>query len=370
MKAERTVYLVRHGHPDIPLGERWCLGHTDLPLAPIGRMQAALLPYVAELAGKPVFCSYLTRALETARPLCPEPLIREGLEEQDLGEWDGLPFTEIMIRWPELYEARERNPDIWPESAETTESVRKRMRKAVLKCLEETEGDIVVVSHKSAIASLTGERIKLNHCSVSTMTWDGENLIPSEVGRMPHPALTEEVCLSLLKAAGTPEPVCAHCCAVAKKAMELLDLLEQKERPGEGGLDSGPDFSGLNRGRLFASAMLHDIARTEPDHAAVGAAWVKTLGYPEVAAAIARHHDLGDPAEMGAAENAAAPCPEALSEAALLYLADKYIQDDREVTLEERFALSRSRCKTEEALLAHDRRYETAKRIESLLNRS
>ncbi len=56
----QKVYLIRHAMPDIPLGERWCLGHTDIPLGTVGRMQAALLPYVPELCGKPVFCSYLS----------------------------------------------------------------------------------------------------------------------------------------------------------------------------------------------------------------------------------------------------------------------------------------------------------------------
>ena len=63
----RTLYLIRHGHPDIPLGERWCLGRTDLPLAPVGRMQAALLPFAPELRElQAVFCSPLVRAKETA----------------------------------------------------------------------------------------------------------------------------------------------------------------------------------------------------------------------------------------------------------------------------------------------------------------
>ena len=358
MTPNRTVYLVRHGHPDIPLGERWCLGHTDLPLAPVGRMQAALLPYVPELREKPVFCSYLVRAIETARPLCPDPMIRAGLEEQDLGVWDGLPFSEIMVRWPELYEAREQNPDIWPESAETTQSVRERMHAAVLRCLEETEnsgtgGDIVIVSHKSAIASLTGERKKLNHCSISTLAWDGETLTPAEVGRMPHPELTENVCLALLHAAGTPEHIIAHSRAVAGKAMELQEQAEYKRE------------ALLNRELLFAAAMLHDIARTEPEHAALGAAWVKTLGYPEVAEVMARHHDFDAAALKKIEENRAY-----LNEAALLFLADKYLQGDREVTLEERFEASRAKCATEEALRAHETRYDTAKRLENLLNRS
>ena len=85
------------------------------------------------------------------------------------------------------------------------------------------------------------------------------------------------------------------------------------------------------------------------------AAWMRTLGYPKVAEVIAQHHDYEG---------------EELNEAALLYLADKYMQGDREVPLEERFAASRQRCTTEEALQAHNRRLETAKRIENMLNRS
>ncbi len=338
----RTLYLIRHGHPDIPLGERWCLGRTDLPLAPIGRMQAALLPFCTELRDKPVYSSYLTRALETAYPLRPEPLIRDGLEEQDLGEWDGLPFSEIMVRWPELYAAREKNPDLWPESAETTDSVRQRMHAAVLRCLQETEGDLVIVSHKSAIASLTGQRPKLLHTSISTLNWDGKNLTPIEVGRLPHPALTEEVCMALLRAAGTPEPVIAHCRAVSEKAMRLADRAEE--------VGAAP-----NRENLYAASLLHDIARTEPHHAAVGAAWLRTLGYPEIADIVARHHDWEG---------------EEIDDAALLFLADKYLQGDREVTLHERFALSRARCSTPEAIQAHGRRLEAAERIENTLNRS
>ena len=110
-----------------------------------------------------------------------------------------------------------------------------------------------------------------------------------------------------------------------------------------------------NRGPLYAAALLHDIARTEPDHAAVGAAWLRTLGYPEEAGLIARHHD---------------PESDSLDDAALLYLADKFIQGDHEVTIDGRFAASRQRCMTVEAIQAHERRYQAAKRIEEMLNRS
>ena len=64
---------------------------------------------------------------------------------------------------------------------------------------------------------------------------------------------------------------------------------------------------------------------------------------------IALHHDFeGD----------------SLNEAALLFLADKYIRGTERVSLEERFAASADRCTDEEARAAHERRYQAAKRLE------
>ena len=93
----QKVYLIRHGHPDIPLGERWCVGgRSDFPLGALGRLQAALLPFVPELQGlDAVFCSSLIRARETALPLCRSPREMPGIQEQDMGVWDGLSFREI-----------------------------------------------------------------------------------------------------------------------------------------------------------------------------------------------------------------------------------------------------------------------------------
>ena len=332
------VYLVRHAMPNIPLGERWCLGRTDLPLGDIGRMQAALLPYVPELLGKPVFCSYLRRAVETARALCPEPMIRDGLEEQDMGIWDGLSFTEIMMLYPELYAAREQNPGLMPDSAEPMSAVRARMIPAVKGCVEEAGGDIVIVSHKSAIDSLTGQRPKLDHTSISVLDWHGDSYEILDVGRMPHPQLTEEICLRLLEAAGTPAPVIDHCRAVAKESMRLAD--------------QAADRVFLDRELLLAAALLHDVVRDLPDHAACAARGIKALGYPDVAEVIAQHHDL--------------PSAE-LNEAAVLYLADKYIQGTERVTLEQRFGASEGKCLTDEARAAHAQRFETAKQIENIL---
>ena len=46
----RTVYLIRHAMPDIPIGERWCIGgRTDLPLQTKRSLAEAILDRAAAL---------------------------------------------------------------------------------------------------------------------------------------------------------------------------------------------------------------------------------------------------------------------------------------------------------------------------------
>ncbi len=330
----RYVCLIRHAMPDIPLGERWCVGRTDLPLGTVGKMQAALLPFVPELRNRPVFCSRLSRAIETARPLCPAPAVQEGLEEQDMGVWDGLSFTEIRRRFPDLYEARGGNPGLMPPGSESMAAVHTRMQSAVLHCLGICDGDPVIVSHKSAISSLTGRREELNYTSLSVLD---ETLRPLEVGRSIHPALTEKVCEALLEAAATPSEVRAHCRAVAAEALRIAESSSLS----------------LDRSLLLSSALLHDIARKQPHHPETGAAWLRALGYSEAADVISQHHDYAGNGR---------------DEAAVLFLADKHIMGVQRVSVTARFSASAGRCLSEEALAAHERRLQTALLLERELD--
>lgn len=335
----RRIYLIRHAMPDVPYGERWCVGgETDLPLNALGRMQAALLPTLPELHGlQAVFCSTLSRARETALPLCPAPREIEGLEEQRMGVWDGLSFREIRERFPALYAARENDLSVLPEGAESLETVRARMWKALRRCLRESEGDIAVVSHRTALASLIGRRELLLHASVSTLYWDGDAFETDSVGVRPHPPLTPELAGSLLRAAAPGERVEAHDRAVAAEALRIAQALPQR----------------LDEELLVSAALLHDVARAEKDHAGLGAAWLRELGFHEAAALVERHHDW-----QGGA----------IDEAAVLYLADKCVQEDRPVTVEERFAQSEARCRTPEAKEAHAKRLQTAQRLRTAIN--
>ena len=66
----RSVYLIRHGHPDFPIASRICLGQTDTPLGPLGQLQGVLLARAfAQTALTAVYTSPLCRAYDTARYL-------------------------------------------------------------------------------------------------------------------------------------------------------------------------------------------------------------------------------------------------------------------------------------------------------------
>lgn len=339
----RKIYLIRHAMPDIPLGERWCIGgQTDIPLGKLGHLQAALLPFVPELRGvEKVFCSTLVRARETALPLCPDPIQIPGLEEQRMGAWDGLPFTEIMRRFPELYAARESDSTRLPKGAEADDAVRLRMHAALLQCLRQSSGDIAVVSHKSAIAGITGQRAKLGYTSVSVLEADRDAMTVQEAGGLCKPDLNDIVCLALLKAAGADENLIAHCEAAAALADELCAALKKKGTV-------------LNADLIHCAALLHDLARAEKEHAALGAVWLRELGYPEIAEIVRQHHD---------------PDSTAINEAAVVYIADKAVQGSARVSVAERFERSLTKCKTPEARAAHERRRQTAMIIQNEINR-
>lgn len=145
--------------------------------------------------------------------------------------------------------------------------------------------------------------------------------------------LSDAYCEGLLDAYALPGHIKRHCRAVARKADEIAALLPE-------GL--------IDRGSLHAAAMLHDLARLEKDHAAAGAEILAELGYGEISSWVAVHHDLACTEETG------------VSESVILYLADKLIREDQEVTLEERFGGSEKKCKTPEAMAKHRMRYAAA----------
>ena len=110
----------------------------------------------------------------------------------------------------------------------------------------------------------------------------------------------------------------------------------------------------LDSGAIHAATLLHDIAKGEHDHAAVGGLWLKELGYPALAEIVRQHTE---------------PDSDALSEAGLVFLADKLVRGAERVELEERFGASLAKCKTPEAQAAPARRFALARTLKERIDR-
>ncbi|MCF8035289.1 MAG: NTP transferase domain-containing protein [Desulfobacteraceae bacterium] len=82
----------------------------------------------------------------------------------------------------------------------------------------------------------------------------------------------------------------------------------------------------LDTDLVVAGALLHDIAKGQPDHAAVGASQLRSWGFAEDLASILACHADWDPADSTR-----------VSEAELVYLADKLVWGARPVALDARF---------------------------------
>lgn len=336
----RTLYLIRHGQPLVQ--ERHTCGYTqDIPLSETGvRQVEELREWAREKPITAIYTSPALRCIQTAERMadgCVPVHGVDGLSEMDTGAWTGLPFAEIKKLWPAEYDRRGQSIGTYPPpGGESFAQAGERMEQAVSRLLSESEGDVVIVAHGGVNR---GWLCRLLGCSpnraltlpqpwggFSEIQLDGGHLSVRRMGIRPRRCPCSEEIEALWERYNTPAPVREHCVAVARKALELA---EQTKQPSE-------------RELLNAACLLHDLVRDWPDHARACGELMTKEGWPELGAVIAVHHDL--PERVG-------------TEAALLYLADKLVQGDRPVSLEERFGAKRALCGMPEALAAWERRY-------------
>ena len=136
---------------------------------------------------------------------------------------------------------------------------------------------------------------------------------------MKYEHLTEQTCFNLLKEYGTDQRVIAHCKAVAQVALRMAEQLNSC------GLK-------IDVNAIYAAALLHDIARSEKNHAKAGAKWLSDRGYPHIAELVVEHMQLGEQ-EGGQ-----------INEKMVVYIADKLVSEAREVSIHERFLGRMKRC--------------------------
>lgn len=152
------LYLVRHGETDWNRLNK-IQGQTDTLLNEQGRRQAK------ELAQKiireaydisEIYSSRQKRALETARIagqlLGLEPVVRTGLEEVNMGKWEGYTWNQVREEFADEYCAwydnrRYANP---PEG-ESYQQLLNRFLPAVRNILDHAAGNVLIVTHSAVI---------------------------------------------------------------------------------------------------------------------------------------------------------------------------------------------------------------------------
>ena len=140
----------------------------------------------------------------------------------------------------------------------------------------------------------------------------------------------------LLETSQMPDHLRRHSEAVSRKALSMAVKLQEK-----GIL--------LDLNLVRSASLLHDIRKGSADHAAAGAALLKESGYSRAAEIVRQHHWLDR-------------MPSKADETLVVYLADKMIQGDKEVSIDERFEKSLAKCAgNSEALKWHNKKYRQAR---------
>lgn len=122
----------------------------------------------------------------------------------------------------------------------------------------------------------------------------------------------DEECRAIWEQNNLPVNIVKHCKAVANIACSIGEKLLSKGRS-------------VDVKKLKAAALLHDIGRMQNQHAKAGQKILKTLGYDEIADIISVHTDIEIKNNIE------------ITEAEIVYLADKLVIEDKYATLEERF---------------------------------
>jgi probable phosphoglycerate mutase len=151
------LYLVRHGATQLTAEDRFS-GAIGVDLSDEGRAQAAhLAERLADAKIAAVFCSPLSRTLETAQILAKPhhliPILRDGLREISHGHWEGMIRKDVEEQFAEEYAAWDADPFTFaPEGGESGISVLARALPVIREMVVKYAGEnVLVVSHKATL---------------------------------------------------------------------------------------------------------------------------------------------------------------------------------------------------------------------------
>ena len=145
------LILLRHGEPDETVRGR-CYGRLDPGLSPAGREQMQRTWGLFDGAPAAIYSSPRRRAVESASLRAsgaPAITIDERLREIDFGEFEGLTYRDISIRYPQAYaEWMTRPTEVQFPGGECFGEMTMRVREALERIRRRHEGETVaIVSH-------------------------------------------------------------------------------------------------------------------------------------------------------------------------------------------------------------------------------
>ncbi|HWQ29839.1 MAG TPA: histidine phosphatase family protein, partial [Negativicutes bacterium] len=348
------IYLIRHGRPQTPDNRTYCLGRDSDPhLSADGQRQSKVLSECFEgLKFNKVYYSPLKRSRETAELLSAGKWLTcedTGINEIGVGLWEGLSFDEIRSKYPDIYSARGEDWALSPPGGEGLDEAAERMEKAIKRIAyeEATYGggnDLLAVTHDGVIRALLWRLMGLDtkkdvmirqpYGSITVLKYADGQLSATALGKLPEDSPADEEIEELWELCNTSSDVRDHCYAVCEEALEIREQLKAA------GLF-------LSHEHLLAASLLHDLCRHDgKEHPVHAARMLRERGYLKVARIMELHHK-GD-------------FNEGISEAGVLYLADKRIEGIRKVSIQERFEISLRKCTSEEAKLQHAAQYQAA----------
>ncbi len=148
-----TIYLLRHGQPDLPPGGKRYIGKSDFPLSEVGRRQAGQLhQYFSGVNLTGIFCSDLGRSRQTADiiarghslEISPVP----QMAEIDMGCWEGMTFDDIRRHDPSGFEQRGNDPARFrPPGGESFQDLQDRVLPAFRQIIRNAQSAIAIVGH-------------------------------------------------------------------------------------------------------------------------------------------------------------------------------------------------------------------------------
>lgn len=191
-----TLFLVRHGETALTPSRTFSGGDgSDPELSPHGQWQAERVAHALKaLEIDAIYASPLRRTMQTAveigAALGLNVTSDERLLEVRFGRWDGLLFSEVQARDPELVQQWLTSPTATPPDGESYQQMAERVDAAVADIIAEHEGQrILLVSHSTPIRHIlrqaleapvhSAHRLETLPCGISVAAYwpDGTSLV-------------------------------------------------------------------------------------------------------------------------------------------------------------------------------------------------